>query len=205
MDSINIRACIAVAACSAGLAVAGPRFDLFIFENADGVDTSGIDAWFEVDDIGGGQVSITFGNDSAEGDVTTVYVENNNVLAGGTIVDNGDVEYSAPGTPPNPPGSINGVLGGVWGGNLFNADPDSPNSVANSLNPGESFAVHFDLVGGATFADVVAGLTGDPAAFRVVAHIQRVDGSSIWGVNPTPGTAAPIAIAGLMAARRRRR
>ncbi|MEQ8769839.1 MAG: hypothetical protein RIB60_04945 [Phycisphaerales bacterium] len=201
--------CLRVAAfafvLSAGFsAVAGPRFDLAIFENDDGVDVSGLDVWVEVDDLGGGQVLFTFGNDSVQGDVTSVYVENNDFLTGGVIQDNASVEYSGPSTPPNPPGSINGILKGAWAGNLFSADPDTPNPVANSLNPGESFGVLFDLAGGATFGDVLGGLSGDSGAFRVAAHIQRLGDSSVWGVTPTPGTIAPLAIAGLAAARRRR-
>ena len=189
-------------------ALAGPRIDMFVYENADGVDVSTIDIWVEVNDLGSA-IEFVVGNDSVSGDVTSIYFEDTHFSSGAllnpSIVDNADIEMSPNATPPNPAGSINGVLGGVWGGNIYSVDPDNPGQVPNSLNPGETVSFSFDL-GSATFAEIVSALTSDPAGFRIATHVQRVgrDDSSLWTVVPAPASASFFALGGLVLARRRR-
>ncbi len=207
MQTRTLAVAGALIACTAP-ALAGPRIDMFVYENADNVDTDLIDVWVEINDLGG-QIEFVVGNDSVTGDVTSIYFEDtafsSGALLNGAIVDNADVEMSPNATPPNPAGSINGVLGGVWGGNIYSVDPDNPGSVANSLNSGEQVSFVFDL-GSASYADILSALTSDPAGFRIATHVQRVgdNDASLWTVVPAPASASLMGLGGLLMVRRRR-
>ena len=199
----------ALAACTlAGSALGGVRFDLLVFENADGVGTGNLDIWVDVVD-NGSTIDFVWHNDStASATVTSIYSEISNAsgtLTNALIMNDASVQYSSGATPPNPPGSIS-FFGGAWAGNHFSADPDVPQPMVKAINPGESLTVRFDL-GSASFQDIIDALNGGPAAFRLAAHVQEVGPggeSSVWVVTPTPGTAGLMALGGLVAMRRRR-
>ncbi len=67
--------------------------------------------------------------------------------------------------------------------------------------------IHLTLAGGATFDDVLTSLNAGEGGFRMAAPVQGLDpnDASLWVVTPAPRAAAPLAIAGLGPARRRRR
>ncbi len=206
MRTISIAAALAVLS-SGALAGVSTRFDLFVFENADGVPTGNIDIWVDVID-NGSTIDFVWHNDSTEpANLTSIYIENSNtsgLLANANIMNGGGVQYSTPATPPTPAGSIQ-FFGGAWQGNHFSADPDSPMPNVNAINPGELLTTRFDYGGGLTYQMVIDSLSD--LDFRIAGHVQGIGagGDSIWVVNPAPGTTGLIAVAGLAAARRRRR
>jgi hypothetical protein len=81
--------------CAVGLAAAAAQadsIDLFVFENADNADVSGLDINVDIVDGGGGDVNFVFSNDSTtESFVSAIYVEMTNfstgALANGAVVD----------------------------------------------------------------------------------------------------------------------
>jgi hypothetical protein len=208
-----MRAALPIVA-AAVLAAAGTAsaeiIQLGVFENANGTDVSLLDINVEVVDLGGGAGQFIFHNDSGVNSVvTSLYIESTAFsLSGiqGLSIENPEpagVDFSVGATPPNPPGSISG-FGGPWGGNLFDADADSPGP-KNGINEGESLGLDFTL-SGITFADLVDAL-GNPADFRFAVHIQGVgpNEQSVWASTiPSPGAASLLALGGLLAARRRR-
>lgn len=194
---------LVIAAC-AGIASAD-RVDLFMFED-NGVNPLIVDLWVDVVD-NGATVDFIFHNDSADGAVSSIYFENNNIsgslLANGSITGStGDVDFSVGATPPNPPGSISG-FGGNWGGNLFAVDADSPPPF-NGINPGETLTISFDLIG--SFHNILSALNNPEQGFRIAQHAISFDEQSIWTVNvvPAPGAIAVLGFGGLLAGRRRR-
>jgi len=210
MRAITTAAALAALSATAAAGV-GTRFDLFVFENADGVPTGNIDIWVNVID-NGSSVDFVWHNDSTEAaNVTTIYIENSNaagLLANANIMNVAGVQYSSPGTPPNPAGSIDGFFS-PWQGTHFSADPDSPMPQVNAINPGESLTTRFDYSGGLTYQAVIDSLSDPdfPTAFRLAAHVQGIGAgdSSIWVVSPTPGAVALLTIAGVVTGGRRRR
>ncbi len=210
MRSIVTAAALA-ALSSTSLAGVSTRFDLFVFENADGVPTGNIDIWVDVVD-NGSTIDFVWGNDSTEpANLTSIYIESSDAsmqLLNATIMNVAGVDYASPATPPTPAGSID-MFGGAWQGAHFSADPNSPMPQVNAINPGESLTTRFDYSGGLTYQMVIDSLSDldSDSAFRLVGHVQGIGagGASIWVVNPTPGAASVFGVAGLLAARRRRR
>ncbi len=200
-------AATAAFALAPATASADVRVDMFVFENADGVPTSGLDVWINAID-NGSTIDLVWHNDSSiPATVTDIYLEGSDfaeaALDAATIHNTAQVVYSEGSAPPNPAGSIAG-FGGVWKGNVFSADPDTPQPMVKAINPGESLTITFDLGAGYSAGDVIAALqAGD---FRAAAHVQGLDpnDNSIWVVTPTPGTMALLAMGGVFTARRRR-
>lgn len=210
------RLCMIVLAGVAPLAAA-ERIDLFVFENADNADVSGLDLWVDVVDQGA-YADFVFHNDSSVACfIRSIYVESTG-FSGASLAD-GRIESPQPvgvnfepgATPGNPPGSISG-FGGPWGGNLFDVGAVKPGANKDGVDPGQTLVLQFDY-DGITYQQLIDALTGDEPAFRIAQHVQGVGGvSSIWAVNeggasvvPLPGAAA-MTLAGLalVAGRRRR-
>ncbi|MEZ6243577.1 MAG: hypothetical protein R3B57_11105 [Phycisphaerales bacterium] len=206
----SITAALTLAALST-TALAGVRVDLFVFENQDSVPTGNIDIWVDVVD-NGSTIDFVWHNDSTEAaNLTSIYIENSNaagLLSNANIMNVAGVQYSSSATPPNPAGSIQ-FFGGAWQGNIFSADPDTPQPNVNAINPGESLTTRFDYSGGLTYQMVIDSLLDPdfPTAFRLAGHVQGIGAgdSSIWVVSPAPGSAGLLAGAALLGARRRRR
>jgi len=205
-----MRAALTIVVTSAlvSSALAGERFNLFVFENADGADTSILDIWVDV--IGNGAtVDFVWHNDSsAAANLSEIYIESSDasdLLLNAAILNTGGVSYSSSASPGTPPGSVS-LFGGAWGGSLFSADPDSPQANVNAINPGESLTTRFDLTGALTFADVIAALNGETDAFRLAAHVQGIgaDAESVWLVTPTPSALSIMGLGLLVGSRRRR-
>ena len=199
---------ILATASVAGAGVTGERFDLFVFENADGVGTGNIDIWVEVIDLGT-SVDFVWHNDSTEtANLTSIYMESSDasdLLVNAQIFNSAGVNYAEGASPGNPPGSIS-AFGGAWGGNVFDADPNTPMPNVNAINAGESLTTRFDLSGFLTYGDLLGALSGGDGAFRLAGHVQGIGAgdASIWVVSPAPSTAS-LMVCGLLVASRRRR
>ncbi len=183
------------------------RFDLFIYENDDGADVSGLELYFEIFDVGGTAIDFVFHNDSADpAIVTAVYFENTfGGLVDGRIQDeSAGVDFDENATPPNPAQPGFG-FGGSWSGNLFDADAESPGPT-NGINQGvgETLTIRFDY-DGIGLSDVQDALNNDPRDLRIAQHIQGlVNGESVWSIN-VPAPATLVAFGGLAAFAGRRR
>ncbi len=189
-------------------ATAGVRIDMFVFENDDAAPTAGLDIWIEAIDMGSTLGLIWHNDSSIAATVTDIYLEGSDfaeaALDAATIHNTATVIYSEGSAPPNPAGSI-ASFGGLWKGNVFSADPDTPQPMLKAINPGESLTISFDIGAGFSADEVIAALqAGD---FRAAAHVQGLDpnDNSLWVVTPAPGTAALLGAAGLLTTRRRRR
>jgi hypothetical protein len=194
-----------------GFASAG-RIDLTVYENDDGADTTGLDLWVDVVDAGP-FVDFVFHNESTiSGFVTSVYFEDRSAadsLTAGSVFDQSSgVRFSEGATPGSPAGSID-AFGGDWAGELFDADADNPGP-RWGIHVDETLTVRFELVGGASYSDVLADLQS-ANGMRIAQHVQGLGDSSVWTtndvhVNPLPSAAA-MGIGGLglvMGGRRRR-
>lgn len=207
--------CFAVIGCALCLAASAQadRIDMYVFENADNADVSGLDLWVDVTDGGGGTIDFTFHNDSSiDSIVTDVYFEETAFAAmfGGAITfESAGVDFSDGASPPNPPGSIS-AFGGAWAGNLYSADSNAPVS-HNGIAVGELLTISFTL-DGVNVQDIIDALSSDPLGFRIAQHIQGLpQGASVWAVNTpivvplAPAAWMGLAGLGLLAARRLRR
>lgn len=186
------------------------RIDLFVFENEDNADVSGLDLWVDVTQIGS-QAQFVFHNDSTiASSVTTIYFEQTSLTAGlgsAAIIDESGVSFSPGGTPNNPPGSLDN-FGGDWGGALFRFGADNPRP-QNGIRPGDSLTIAIDL-DSVSFLDLLFGLQS--GAWRIAQHVQALpDDASVWTttVVPVPAAFWPAAmglagVAGLGYLRRRR-
>ena len=198
---------VLVAACG----VANADEDEFSsYENSSGTDVSGLDLTVELVD-GGTYVDFNFENESSiSAVVTAIYFENtsfwsSSLTAGSIVEESANVDFESGATPHSPaqPGMD---FGGHWTGTAYAADAESPgphNGIKASV--GDELTIRFQLSGGATFQDIVDGLTGDEPEARIAMHIQGVGAGSesVWGITvPTP--AAAFGMVGLLAARRRR-
>ncbi len=188
--------------------ISGERFDLFVFENSDGVGTGNIDIWVEVVNLGA-SVDFVWHNDSTEtANLTQIYIENSSVsglLVNAQILNGGGVNYAQGASPGSPAGSIQ-FFGGSWGGSVFDADPTTPQPNVNAINAGESLTTRFDLSGLLTYADLLGALAGGDGVFRLAGHVQGIGagGASIWIVTPSPASGT-LMLGGLLCATRRRR
>jgi MYXO-CTERM domain-containing protein len=200
------RTLAGLAAAAVACAAQAQSLTLSVFENADGVDVSGLSLTVDLID-NGSTVDFVWRNHSSVGNLVNIYVEATNssvgLLSNPLLVGGAGTSYSPGSSPINPAGSI-ANFGGAWGGSFFSASPDTPQPNANAINPGETLTTRFDLNG--SFSDLLDALSA-PATLRLAGHVRSVgpDGqSSVWVVSPTPGTAGLLVMAGLAAARRRR-
>ncbi len=173
--------------------------DLSVFENSSHADTSQLNLWADIKDMGS-YVDFTFHNDSDQAFISTIYFEGTKFSTGGltkgAIVtpQPSGVNFSEGATPKNPPKSIK-EYGGKWAGNLFAVDADSP-SPKNGINPGETLTIRFDY-NGMEFSDLLKGLS-DPQQFRIAQHVQGLPkDASVWTVSQAIPLPAPILLLGL--------
>jgi len=141
----------------------------------------------DVTDAGSGEVLFTFYNTGPEdSSITDVYFDDGSLL-GIALIDNSDpgVSFSQGASPANLPGANNAIPPFQTTAG-FSADSDAPVQ-QNGVNPTESLGIHFGLVAGRTFDDVLADLTsGD---LRIGIHVQGFEsGGSEAFVNTETGT-----------------
>lgn len=190
--------------CAAAFSAHGQSFTFSIFENQDGVSTSGFNLNLDLND-GGSYVDFVVSNNSSIGGIATMILfESSNLDAqfgGMQILSSGVGPNWEPGsTGRNPPGSLD-HYSGDWTGTLFNAEA-MPSPVLNGIHMGESMTVRFDL-GSASYDDVLAALQNND--LRLVAHVQSLGPSSVWGVVPSPASFSVLGLAGIWVVSRRRR
>ncbi len=223
--TLGVLAVMLAAAAMLTVNVQAARVDLFVFENASGTDTTGLDLWVDVLDVGGSQVDFVFHNDSTIASIVTqIYFEStlSGILTGGAIHhQTSGVSFTGGAAPPSPPGGSNID----WAGETAKFSRANKGGVNNGINAGldESLTIRFDYAGGADFDALLAALAADS---RIAAHVQSVgpDGQSIavagnWIndqgsggpqiVVPLPAAAwmglATMSVLGLGGVRRRRR
>jgi hypothetical protein len=117
------------------------------------------------------QVEFIFRNDvGLESSITDVYFDDDALLSNMGITQTAGVDFSAGASPGNLPG-------GNTLPNPFVTSPDlsadsNPPTLANGVNASsESLTLRFDLLGGQTFADVIAALNSGED-LRVGIHVQ---------------------------------
>jgi|GEM_PF-2684693 len=209
---MTIRTCVAMIAALTVSGIAQAQTSNFvIFENADGVDVSGLNIGLEVVDLGTQVEFLISNNSEIEARVTSIYFEatefSQENLSNPMIQNYSGVNYTADRVSPRgPAGSIKHTEGGDWRGTYFGLAPTTPQPNLSAMSPGEMVSVIFDLENDLTASDVFSALNDPVEGFRITMHIQSVgaEGASVWGVNPTPGTVALFGMGGLVASRRRR-
>ena len=160
------------------------------------------------DDGAGDTVTFTFTNTAVTpSNIANIYFDDNNLLSFNSFLTQTGTTFSQGGSPGNLPGgnSISPVFTANTALNV-SADPGPP---ANGINAaGDVLTVSYNLLGGATFADVESALaSGD---LRLGLHVRSIgeEGDSdsfVSVVIPLPTTAglAGLGLAGVALRRRR--
>jgi hypothetical protein len=173
------------------------RVDLFVFQNSSGVDTTGLDLWVDVLDVGGTQVDFVFHNDSTiPSIISQIYFESTlgSLISGGAIhAQTAGVSFQVGATPSSPPGGTN--IG--WAGEIIDfGNTDAIGGVNNGINAGvgENLTIRFSYVGATAVNDVLDALQDDG---RIAAHVRSVgdEGESIAVVT---GVIVPLPAAAWM-------
>ena len=184
------------------------NFGCITNNNAGNCATGAAELSAEVTDIGGGQVQFDFAHEVGDGDwsLTDVYFDDVTLLGIASIFGTSGVDFAQNATLGNLPGG-NGAAPPFIATAGFSLDSNSPMLPANGVDMGgEVLSVVFDLMGGGTFADIVAELiNGD---LRIGLHVQSfANGDSESFVNnpiTEPGTALLLGL-GLIGLSGRRR
>ncbi len=141
----------------------------------------------QVTDEGGGRVRFTLTNGGpAASAIEGIYFDDGTLLGISSIISGPGTSFSAGASPPDLPGGNTASPAFVTTAG-FLADSDPPTS-HNGVGPGESVSIIFDLMGGGTFADVLAEL-GDGRLRAGIHVIAFASGGSESLVSvPEPGT-----------------
>jgi hypothetical protein len=136
----------------------------------------------DVTDPGAGQTRLTFTNVGAIAmSITDIYVDDDggNISGIASILNGPGVNFVTGAAPPNLPGGA-----GIGFSANFAAESSAP-PTPNGVNPGETVAITFNLLGGVTFNDVIADINA--ALLRIGIHVQGfANGGSEAFVNTTP-------------------
>ena len=151
----------------------------------------------DIQSVDATHVSFTFSNAGPiASSITDIYFVNSPALFSGisNIGNHAGVNFSEGATPPGLPG---GASFGFGAGSIaFSADSTSPVS-PNGINPGESLAIAFALLGGSSFGDVITAMFAQ--TLRIGIHVQSITGGtsdSYLATTPLPG-ALPLFATGL--------
>ncbi len=152
----------------------------------------------DVTDVGGGFVLFTFSNvGPLASSITDVYFDDSvggagvpGVLAGnGTVFNGSGVSFSFGASPGNLPGGNEPAYSFSVSPVGASADSDSP-TAPRGVNPGESLGLSMALLGGVSFADVIAALDagGVNTGLRIGLHVQAFSngGSESFISRPSP-------------------
>lgn len=186
-----IRIALAVISASvvAQASAATYAYDLRAYTNNSG-NTAGINT-VAVLSATASTFTITLGNNSTQGVMTSFYLETGSALQGlgaATIHNGAGTLFSTGAAPSVPKGGIQNTDGGAWAGNAFSMGANAP-SPHNGLNVGETMSVSFAILqnGGFSLANLIAAL--DSKEIRMAQHYQGwINGKSEWLVN---GTSTP--------------
>lgn len=138
-----------------------------------------------------GQARLTFLNIGPIAmSITDIYVDDDggNFSGIASILNGPGVNFVTGASPPNLPGGA-----GIGFSANFSAESSSPAPI-NGVNPGESVAINFNLLGGVTFNDVIADINA--ALLRIGMHVQAIGGGGSEGfvnnTNPVPAPGAAL-------------
>lgn len=161
-----------------------------------------------------GQIEFRFRNDStginAGAVVTSLHFEN--VPFAANLSFNSIVGNSSSPLVNFGSGSLGSNLFGGnninWMGNFFFAErTNGSGGVSRGLNTGEQIMIRFNLLNGATLAQVEQNLVGSTGRMRLASHVQSLEAGqsvSVTYVVPSPGAASLVGLGLLLAGRRRR-
>lgn len=217
MVALRIWAWVGAAALAASVAVSPAHAALMTYGFTNVTNNSAADVatgiaqmTVGVSDVGvaSNQVKFIFSNSGPNASsITDVYFDDGTLLSVAYVIDGEDdvayagTKYAEGASPGELPGGST-INWNDEGGHHFSADSDPP-AQPNGANPGESFAVVFDLLGGKTYADVIAAIalslqpanigTDVEGGLRIGIHVQGFagDGSESF-VNTTPPVLAPV-------------
>lgn len=224
ITSMLAGVCLGVAT-SVASPVSAATYTFFNITNTSATNAATGEAQLSMDvtDAGGGFVLFTFSNvGPLASSITDVYFDDSvdgagvpGVLAGNGSVFNGTgVSFSFGASPGNLPGGNDPAYSFAVSPVGASADSNSP-TAPRGVNPGETLGLSMALLGGVSFADVIAALDagGVDTGLRIGLHVQAFgDGGSesfISRPSPVPLPAAAwlllSAMGGMAMLGRRRR
>jgi hypothetical protein len=148
--------------------------------------------------IGSSQVLFVFSNTgSIASSIAEVYFDDGALLAQSNIFNSllGTTDFEGPGANPGNLPSQNTASPPFITSQAFSADV-GPQQATTGVNPGELFAIAFDLKSGLGFSDIVTafntpatGLASDTSSLRIGFHVVAIGGSGqsdAFVSNPPP-------------------